>query len=386
MADVKYLIYQSKSKIEMLKEQISKDLLETYEREIESKSNVGFLSGSIKTVNKYKSSFNDIEIIISELNKQGEIDSIGRKPYVRANAQMAMKKYEPLECAYWYGNYYPRRDIKCVILMAGSQSNLLGSYVGQPNYVSPSSYDFYKELLSDVLEIPNEERHKMLSKKEVSVEYFAEKIYEFTFIDDYEDDKISNFEFVAKVFRNELFNNESILWEDFVSDKERNIKWLNILYASPLYVAMIPDETNVITVNGEKRISVTKSRMEELMPSLPITFVVCRATIEDYKKVYENLVSNVTRDLYDVGMFEEVYTFYSKIEMILQAYQIKSYKKLYECLDSYSCYECDNKSKCKLCTKKNNSLLNNNYDEIIDIFQQIYEIVKCIYIIQENWF
>ena len=64
MTNVKYLIYKSKSKFEMLKSQLGDDYLEKYEVSTEGKANAAILTGSLKTTYAYKVAENDIDNIL----------------------------------------------------------------------------------------------------------------------------------------------------------------------------------------------------------------------------------------------------------------------------------------------------------------------------------
>src|SRR5699024_8513902 len=104
------------------------------------------------------------------------------------------------------------RDVKCIILMAGSQSNVLGHYVGDPIRESPSSADFYEILLNDLLDDQKSENnnHEFKSSAD-SFAYDIEELMESNITE-----QKSYFEFVARVFRSELFDSSSEIWGDFI--------------------------------------------------------------------------------------------------------------------------------------------------------------------------
>lgn len=376
MTNIKYLIYKSKSKFEMLKSQLEDDYLEKYEVSTEGKANAAILTGSLKTTYAYKVAENDIDNIINQLKEQKQLDNIGRKLYVCAEADLTMQEYDRLECTYWHGCYYPQRDIKCVILMAGSQSNVLGHYVGDPIRVSPSSVDFYNILLSNLLD--NEESGDNNYESENSADSFAYDIEEL--IDRTDTERKSYFEFVARVFRSELFDSSSKIWDDFVSSYETDIKWLNIIYASPLYVALLGNNNKVLTVNGKKKIIIN----EDFPKIENFDF----NNINYYESIFASFFSRVNKDLYGAGLFDEAEQLYHDVNMVLSNYGIHSYKAFVKCLDKGRCTSCTQECSVYNIIKKAGEEIDSKlYKENIKlIFQQIYEIIRQIYVVKEDWF
>ena len=376
MTNVKYLIYRSKSKFEMLKAQLEDDYLEKYEMGAEGKASAAIFSGSVKTTYTYKASENDIDNIVNRLKEQKELDNTGRKPYICAEAELTMQRYNRLECTYWHGYYYPRRDVKCIILMAGSQSNVLGHYVGDPIRESPSSADFYEILLNDLLDDQKSENnnHEFKSSAD-SFAYDIEELMESNITE-----QKSYFEFVARVFRSELFDSSSEIWWDFISNHEKNIKWLNIIYASPLYVALIGNNDRVITINGKKRILINED-----FPGID-QFSFDYAYFDH--TMYSSFFSRVNKDLYEAGLFDEVEQLYQDINAILSRYGIHSYEVFIKCLDRGACVGCTRECAIYNTIKGRKLLIESKlYKENMKIiFKQIYEIIRQLYVVQEEWF
>ena len=376
MENLKYLIYKSKSKFEMLKTQLEDDCLEKYEIGAEGKASAAVFTGSVKTTYTYKASENEIDNIVNQLKEQKELDNTGRKPYVCAKAELTMQRYNRLECTYWHGCYYPRQDVKCVILMAGSQSNILGHYMGDPIRESPSNADFYKILLSDLLD--NSKNEDYNHEMKTSADTFAYEIEELM-ESDYTEQK-SYFEFVARVFRRELFDRSSEIWEEFVSSYEKNIKWLNIIYASPLYVALIGNSDRVIAINGKKRIII-----HEDFPEIE-QFDFNHAYYDN--TAYSSFFSRVNKELFEAGLFEEAERLYQDINEILSNYGIHNYEVFIKCLDRRVCISCTQECSVYKAIKGNGLLAESKlYKENMKlIFQQIYAIIRRLYVTQEEWF
>ena len=391
MNNLKYIVYQSNNKIDMLKNQISGKKLEVYETEVNGKITAGILSGTIKSINQYKYLNNDIETIIRTLKNQGDIDSTGRRPYVYAEAEMLMERYDQLGCVYWLGTYYPQPDVKCVILMSGSQKNVLGFYNGDIIDGTPSEMRFYENLLCDILDLKDKIENDISFDNKYSTENFAKNIddliklkrYKFTI-------HSSNFEFVAKVFRSELFNKESTIWDRFIRNDEQNIRWLNIVYASPLYVATIPAKKNTSIINGEKRITISESEFNRMVP---LSLRNIQFSITDYTRFCEDMVLKIINDLCDANMESQLNDFSTKFIEKLNFYNIEDYGKLCYCMKQKYCWKCFYNTTCTLCDKLGDVSMHKAHDKIPyyrnmiqDISTVLYETIKKVYIIEESLF
>ena len=352
---MKYLVYQSKEKLDMLKSQISESFLAGYDVKVTAKAGVEVSGGSLEDVHKFETSTNMIQLLDDRLEKQGEVDKIGRKPYVYAKAALKMCRYNRLSCVYWHGMYYPQKDVKCVVLLAGSLRHLLGGgYIGEKLEVSPSLSRFYEELFDEVLEnydyLMPKNRYRMSEKEHdfaESLKYLIRQDQSVT---------ADNFEFTAKVFERKLFNKNSKLWSFFVSEDETQVEWLHVVYGSPLYVAMLPDESRSIELNGKKCVPIGKRRKKELMPGLPLSHIVRGINYRDYKQVCERLITSVTNDLYSAQLPERVAEFQEAVQKVLSVHEIAEWS------------------------------LDSDLNLISEMVGEIYKIAEEIYVVREDWF
>lgn len=229
-----------------------------------------------------------------------------------------------------------------------------GSYIGEKLEVSPSLSRFYEELFDEVLEnydyLMPKNRYRMSEKEHdfaESLRYLMRQDQSVT---------ADNFEFTAKVFERKLFNKNSKLWSFFVSEDETQVEWLHVVYGSPLYVAMLPDESRSIELNGKKCVPIGKRRKKELMPGLPLSHIVRGINYRDYKQVCERLITSVTNDLYSAQLPERVAEFQEAVQKVLSVHEIAEWS------------------------------LDSDLNLISEMLGKIYEIAEEIYVVREDWF
>lgn len=216
---MEYVTYLSKSKIDMLYDQIVQS-----KRDIEIKGtlNLGLLSGSFsKKDTTPKNHYEKLEIIIMNMDKVGTVfDEEADFICGTMNMTWGVLKYTP-EATFWVGEDY-KNNCLAQVLLIGSSKNIIGaSPKGDGIHYSPLAY--FLEAYAKDLELQNHKKGVATLHRDNNIESIIETIkshYGFN-----KEILSSRYKFIAKPLARSFYN--------FADDNKRNY-----IIASPIYVSL----------------------------------------------------------------------------------------------------------------------------------------------------
>jgi uncharacterized protein DUF7019 len=225
---VKYYIYRSKSKIDMLWEQLSSKKVEQYSAEL--KITLGVISGSIKSEPTEKNLHARLQIVLEDLTREGRIGGLANpSSFVRGVLPMTWQEV----------NFYRGASDQRMVLFSGyldqppTLVGLIGSaaHVSGMNDVVPATLgyaqpSFWNKVLEALAPPTEEQIQENLYDLDNTIDYQARRRED--------GPPKQRLEFVAKTF--------------FVCDERRahtQLSEVNFIIGSPLYVAEAPTSPDI---------------------------------------------------------------------------------------------------------------------------------------------